>query len=157
MTDTIKRKILEQIEQTQHAFLGIINQAYENNLYQAMDDDGWTLAEVLIHMVEARTFFAGEINRIVTEGARTVGRTLDNERRLQTIEDHGRDSQTQIQQNLIASYQTVQDAINLIPGEQWDIEVTHVASGAQSLEKFVRTYIVGHDRIHVEQATAWQS
>ena len=152
MTIKTLTKALAALRQTQQDFLEIVDQATEEVLYRRPTEDSWTLAEVLAHMAEARQFFAGEIRKVLTTSQTKVGRMLDNPQRLQNIDDHGQDSLETIRQRLIDSHQAMIETLNELAEADLEKTVEHIAYGPLTLEAFIQRFLIGHDRIHVEQS-----
>ncbi|HEX9922145.1 MAG TPA: DinB family protein [Anaerolineae bacterium] len=146
--------LLDELRQTQEAFLAILNQANEEALYHRPAPDSWTLAEALVHIAEARRFFADETRKILAAPGAEVGRTVEDPHRLQNIEDHGRDTLADIHQAMIASHEVVMQALSGISDDDLQLKAEHVRLGPQTLAEVIQRFLVGHDRMHVEQATA---
>ena len=145
-------EVFTALRQTQQSFLEVVDQANDQVLYRRPAKDSWTLAEVLVHMAEARQFFTGEIHKILTTSQTKIGRLLDNPQRLQTIEDHGQDSLETIRQQLIDSHEAMLDMLNGLAETDLEKPVEHIAYGQLTLEAFIQRFLIGHDQVHVEQS-----
>ena len=89
--------IKTQLQESQAAFLDILDRADAAVLYQRSGDE-WTLAEVLVHMAEARTFYADAIGQLHANPGITIGRDLTHTGRTQTIIKRGNDNSAEIRQ-----------------------------------------------------------
>ena len=107
----------------------------------------------LIHISEARQFFAGEVQKILASPGAKVGRTVEDPHRLQTIANHGQDSPEEIRRRLIASYEMVTKALSQISADDLELECRHVYQGSFTLAEFLQRFIVGHDKMHVQQVS----
>ena len=54
---------------------------------------------------------------------------------------------------MIASHETVRQALPSISDDDLQLKVEHVRLGPQTLAEVIQLFLVGHDRLHVEQAT----
>ena len=154
MAEPTMAHLLDELRQTQEAFLDILNQANDEVLYHRPAPDSWTLAEALVHIAEARGFFAGETQKILTAPGAVFGRTTEDPHRLQNIEDHGRDTLADIRQAMIASHEAVMQALADVRDDDLQLKAEHVRLGPQTLAEVIQRFLVGHDRTHVEQARA---
>jgi uncharacterized damage-inducible protein DinB len=154
MTEPALSDVLANLHQTQQSFLEILSQASDEVLYHRPGDDDWILAEVLVHIAEARQFFAGETQKALATPGAGLGRTLDDPHRLKNVEEHGHDPPDAIRRKLIASHESLLESLAQVTDDDLQIEVEHINFGPQTLGEFIQRFMVGHDRIHVEQATA---
>ena len=145
--------MLNELAESQHAFLKLLGQANEQRLYQHPDDEGWTAAMALVHIAEARQFFAGEIQKILATPGVTVGRTMDDPHRLQTIADHGHASPADIRRKLTTSYEQIIKTLNGLSVADLTLNIEHVTLGPHTLAEFIQRFLVGHDRAHVQQVS----
>ena len=147
----------QALHRSQQAFLEMLNRVDDETLYRQIGEENWTLAETLVHMAEARQFFVGEIRKTLVAPEVIIGRTVENEARLKNIEVHGRDSLDTIRQRMVESHAAMVELLHEINEGQLAIQVEHVAYGPQSLAAFLQRFFVGHDQIHVQQATELMS
>jgi uncharacterized damage-inducible protein DinB len=146
-------EILAEVGQTQQDFLSILDQASEDVLYRRpADEEGWTLAEVLAHITEARQFWSNDIRRIQASPGLKVGRTADHPGRLQAVREHGQDSIAAFRNRFVTGYELVVETLKGVTEEDLQIKLEHISAGPQTLGEFIQRFIVGHDRVHVEQA-----
>jgi uncharacterized damage-inducible protein DinB len=145
-------EILDSLQHTQRAFLDILNQTNDAILYQRPDEDMWTLAEVLVHMAEAREFFANEVLKVLAKPGVTMGRTIEHPGRIQNVAEHGNDAAELIRSKIEASYKHLQSTLGAMTDEDLQTEGEHVKYGLQTLAEFIEHFIVEHDEIHVQQA-----
>lgn len=149
--------MLDDLDQTQRAFLDILGRANPSSLYHRPTEDGWTLAEILVHIAEAREFFAAETRKVLAEPGAKMGRTMDHPARIQNVKEHGGDSQEAIRQRLQKSYLTIVDALGGLSRADLQLEGDHVKYGRQTLAEFIQHFIVEHDQAHVRQARESQT
>ena len=142
---------LSELAQSQRNFLNLLDRADETALYQNADAEGWTPAMVMIHISEARGFFADELKTILASPGATVGRTIEDPHRLQTIADHGRDSPQEIRRRLETSHETVIDALSGVGDDDLTLTCQYVNRGSLTLAEFIQRLLVGHDKTHVQQ------
>jgi uncharacterized damage-inducible protein DinB len=146
-------EMLNDLRQTQQAFLDILSRVDEDSLYRSPAGDSWTLAEVLVHISEARQFFTGEVQKVLATPGVKVGRTLTHPGRLQNIEDHGSDSLDTIHHKLVTSHAQMVQSLEQMAEADLQIKGNHVKYGPQTLAEFIQHFIVEHDQAHVQQAT----
>lgn len=145
--------MLAEVSQTQQAFLSILDQASEDVLYHpSAEADGWTLAEVLAHITEARQFWCNDIRRIQASPGLKVGRTADHPGRLQAVREHGHDSIAAFRDRFVSGYELVVETLKGVTEADLQIGLEHISAGPQTLGEFIQRFIVGHDKAHVEQA-----
>jgi uncharacterized damage-inducible protein DinB len=154
MAEPTLAHLLDELRQTQEAFLDILSRANDEVLYHRPAPDSWTLAEALVHIGEARRFFAGETQKVLAAPGAKVGRTPEDPRRLQNIEDHGHDTLAEVRQEMIASHEAVIQALSGMSHDDLQLKGEHIRLGPHTLAEFIQRFLVGHDRMHVEQATA---
>lgn len=145
-------EMLTALRQTQQTFLELLGKVDETTLYSHSIEDSWTLAETLVHMAEARQFFAGETRRVVAAPGSKVGRTMEDEGRLSNISEHGSDPLEIIRQKLVTSHQSLLDLLSGMSDDDLQLECEHIKFGRQTLGELVQRFIVGHDQAHAEQA-----
>jgi len=150
--DNSTAEMLADLAQTQQAFIEIIDGVGDSTLYQRSADDDWTLAEVLVHIAEAREFFAAETRKVLAEPGVKMGRTMDHPGRIRNVKEHGGDSKEMIRQKLLSSYQSILDALEGFSDADLQVEGEHVRYGRQTLAEFIQHFIVEHDEAHVRQA-----
>lgn len=154
MSEPTLAGILENLNQTQQAFLGFLNQAKADILYRHPADEDWTPAIVLVHIAEARQFYTGEVQKVLATPGVPMGRTVEHPARLQNIENHGQDPIDDIRRRLITSHENLVKVLSQMSDEDLQIKGEHVVSGPQTLGAFIQRFLVEHDHIHVEQVKA---
>ena len=147
-------EIRNDLAETQQAFLDILDEANEEELYRQSADEDWSPAMVLAHISEARQFFANEVEKVLaTTPKGKVGRTMDDPHRLQTVENHGQDSVEELRRQLVTGYNKVIESLTKVTEEDLELECEHVTQGSFKLGAFMQRFFVGHDRAHVQQVT----
>lgn len=111
----------------------------------------WTMAENLVHMANARTFFVGETRRVLAEPGTRMGRTVDDVGRLQAIALHGGDSQAAIREAMQTTHATQMQLFNDLQPADLQVMGVHVKRGPQTLGAFVHHFLVEHNEAHVQQ------
>jgi len=145
-------ELRSNLQHSQADFLAILERADGRQLYQRPADEGWTLAEVLVHIAEARQFYAAETQKGLDKLNIPIGRHTDHPQRLQNITDHSRDEPAVIRQRLVESHQRILAVLDRMTETDLKEQVENVRLGPQTLAEFVGRFLVSHDQTHVEQA-----
>lgn len=69
-------EILADVQQSQQAFISSLAHVDDGRLYKRSSEQEWTVAENLVHISEARQFFANEVLRALSTPGAKVGRTI---------------------------------------------------------------------------------
>ena len=154
MAERLLVEMLNDLRLTQQDFLDILSRADEHILYRRPADGGWTLAETLAHITEARQFFSQETRRVRAAPGTKMGRTVEHPGRLQNIEDHGHDAPDALHRRLITSHEDMQTTLSEMTDVDLQITGEHVRYGPQTLAEFIQRFMVEHDQVHVQQAQA---
>ncbi|MBI5292917.1 MAG: DinB family protein [Chloroflexi bacterium] len=154
MTERNLADMMNDLRQTQQAFLGMLSRADHSLLYQRPADGSWTLAQVLVHVTEARRFFAAGTREVLATPGIQMGRTVDHPGRLQNIIEHAGDPPDAIRSRLITSHQDLLDTLQGMTTDDLQVMGGHVKHGPQSLREFIEHFVVEHDQAHVQQASA---
>ena len=156
--DTRKRTvagILEDLRQSQQAFLDLLEQIINDDIvYQRPTETDWTIATAIAHINEARSYYAAEVQKVLDNPGIKMGRTVEHEGRLQSINEGDQISFDDLQQGLITSHKRVVQILTGMRDDDLQLEGDHVVAGPQPLLDFIERFLVGHDQVHVEQATA---
>src|SRR6266852_5312425 len=75
-----------------------------SKLYLSPSENEWTIMQNLAHVIEFMPYWAGEIEKLVTEPGRNFGRTAQDGGRLRGISEHAKDSLASIKAALPGSY-----------------------------------------------------
>ena len=127
-------------------------------LYQSPPDDEWTIMQNLAHVVEFMPYWADEITKLVARPGQNFGRTMQDERRLQFIQDNEHDTLEQIRAQLPASYTHLQSALETLTDSDLALTGVHVRYGEKSLDWFIEDFVTKHLSDHVEQIRqAWEA
>jgi uncharacterized damage-inducible protein DinB len=146
--------MLAEMRESQQAFLTVLDSAEPSLLYARPDPEGWTLAEVLVHIAEARTFFADETAKVIETPGAVMGRTIDHPGRLQNVAENGQNPPDLMRHKLIASHQRVAELVATLSDAQLQITGEHAKYGTQTLGHFIQHFLVENDQAHVRQAQA---
>jgi uncharacterized damage-inducible protein DinB len=120
-------------------------------LYQHPGNDEWTLMESLAHIVEFMPYWADEIEKLVAEPGKNFGRTMQDERRLQAISNHGSDNLEQIRAALPGSYNRLNQVLSHLNDSDLALTGHHSRYGDQTLEWFIEEFVTTHLSNHLEQ------
>lgn len=144
--------MLADLRDSQQALLGILDTVDPTLLYTRPKPDGWILAEVLVHIAEARIFFAGETAKVLDTPGVAMGRTIADPGRLRNVEENGQNPRDLIRQKLLQSHQRVVELLETLSDAQLALTGEHVKYGTQTLGHFIQHFLVEHDQAHVRQA-----
>lgn len=147
-------EMLADIQQSQQVFLDSLSRVDDTRLYKRPSEQEWSMAENLVHISEARQFFASEVLRGLSTPGAKVGRTITDPVRVQNVLDHGSDAREIIAQKLVDSYDLVYHTLTQMRDDDLHRVVEHVKYGPQTLAEFIGHFIVEHDRAHVAQLRA---
>ena len=81
-----------------------------------------------------------------------MGRTVEHEDRLQSIEEGEERTFDELHEGLMASHQHMVQTLNAMHDDDLQREGVHIVVGPQSLLDFIERFMVNHDYIHAEQA-----
>ena len=144
--------MLADLRDSQQALLGVLDTIDPALLYTRPEPEGWTLAEALVHIAEARMFFAGETAKVLETPGVAVGRTMADPGRLRNVEENGQNPAEIIRQKLLQSHQRVVELLVTLSDAQLALTGEHVKYGTQTLGHFIQHFLVDHDQAHVRQA-----
>ena len=142
---------------TQQALLDMLDQADDKALYENHDQDNWSFAVMLSHLTEARGFFAGQAEQFIATPSGNVGRTLDEEHRVEAIQtaQKANTSRDELRRRLVDSYATVTRVLSGIKPDDLQLTCNHVRFGPMTLAEFLRRGTIDHDQAHVQQAQSF--
>ena len=147
--------IVADLRQSQRAFLDILDQIImDDMIYQRPGGAEWSIAVVLAHIIEARRYYAAEVQKVVDNPGIKMGRTVEHEDRLQSINAGDQLSFEALREELIASHQQMVETLTGIDDDDLQLEGDHVVAGPQTLLNFIERFMVTHDQTHVDQVTA---
>src|SRR6266568_1250094 len=122
-----------------------------SKLYQSPAENEWTIMQNLAHIVEFMPYWAGEIEKLMTTPGANFGRTIQDERRLRAISEHGLDSLEQIKAALPGSYARLEQVLSKLKDSDLALTGLHPRYGEKSLDSCIEDFVTGHLRGHVEQ------
>jgi hypothetical protein len=156
MPENTLSQMREKFRQTQTALLQMLDASDLAALHQPRDEEKWTLAIMLAHLTEARVFMRKQAEILRQNPGITVGRTLDNEQRLDAIihAQQTKISPEQLKLHLYGSYDAAVHLLNSLSDTDLQIPCNHVRFGPMTLGEFIQRSIIDHDQAHVEQARA---
>lgn len=148
--------VRQAIRETQRELLAALDQATPQTLYHRSGEGVWNLAEVLAHVANLRRFFIGQVLQVAAAPGSSMGRTLQDSARLAAVRDHGRDSAQALRDALVSSHAELMAGLDKLTDADLATVGQHVNPkfGRQTIEEFVRHFIVEHEQSHVRQARA---
>ena len=120
-------------------------------LYSTPVEGEWSIMQNLAHIVEFMSYWAGEIEKLVAQPGQNFGRTMQHEGRLQAIEQHGRDSLTQMKEALPQSYARLEEVLGKLKDSDLELTGKHSKYGEKSLAWFIEDFVTQHLINNVEQ------
>lgn len=123
-------------------------------LYQIPETGEWTIMQNLAHVVEFLPYWGDEISKLVAEPGKNFGRTMQQPRRLQEIEEHKLDTLEQIRDALPVSYAHLERVLNSLTDSDLDLTGVHVKYGERSLDWFIEEFVTRHMEDHQAQVHA---
>jgi DinB superfamily len=122
-----------------------------SKLYTSPAVNEWTIMQNLAHIVELMPYWAGEIEKLVTEPGRNFGRTQQDEGRLRGISEHEMDSLEEVKASLPGSYARLDEVLRSMKDSDLELTGRHIKYGEKPLGWFIEEFVTGHLRGHVEQ------
>lgn len=120
-------------------------------LYQPPVENEWTIMQNLAHIVEFMTYWAGEIEKLVSEPGSNFGRTPEDVGRLQGISEHEMASLNKIKEALPGSYQRLDEVLKKLKDSDLELTGKHVRYGEKPLNWLIEEFLTNHLKGHVEQ------
>lgn len=123
-------------------------------LYKIPETGEWTVMQNLAHIVEFMPYWGEEITKLLAEPGKNFGRTQQQPRRLQEIENHKLDKLEQIQAALPISYAQLENVLISLNDHDLDLTGVHTKFGEQSLDWFIEEFVTTHLESHQIQLQA---
>jgi hypothetical protein len=120
-------------------------------LYQSPAENEWTIMQNLAHIVEFMPYWAGEIEKVLTEPGCAFGRTHDDKGRLHGISEHEMDSLSKIKAALPGSYTRLDEVLGKLQDSDLKLTGKHVRYGEKTIDWLIDDLITTHLSGHVEQ------
>jgi DinB superfamily len=130
---------------------GPLAQLDASKLYQSPAENEWTIMQNLAHIVEFMPYWAGEIEKLLTEPGCEFGRTHDDLGRLQGISEHEMDSLSGIKAALPGSYTRLDGVLARLTDNDLELTGKHVRYGEKPLHWLIEEFVTAHLSGHVEQ------
>ena len=105
----------------------------------------------MAHISDGRTFYAGEVRRLIEIEGGAFGRPLTDEQRLETIEKGNTHPLPALEAGIQRSFETVLEALGQVKPANLNFLCKHPAYGQFTLGQLIERFLVGHDRVHVNQ------
>lgn len=150
----IRRSVQDSYSDLNALLSGPISALFSARLYQAPTEDEWSVMENLAHIVEFMPYWAGEVEKLVARPGQNFGRTMQDERRLAALRDHGRDTLVQAREALPGSYARLDEVLSGLRDSDLELTGRHVRYGERTLEWFINEFITEHLHNHVIQLRA---
>ena len=122
-----------------------------SKLYRSPAENEWTIMQNLAHIVEFMPYWAGEIEKLITEPDCEFGRTPDDVGRLQGISEHEMDSLSGIKAALPGSYARLDEVLGRLKDSDLKLTGKHVRYGEKSVDWLIEELVTNHLSGHVEQ------
>ena len=130
---------------------GQLAQIDASKLYQSSANNEWTIMQNLAHIVEFMPYWAGEIEKLLTEPGCEFGRTHEDVGRLQGISEHEMDSLSSIKAALPGSYARLDGVLGRLKDSDLQLTGKHVRYGEKPLDWLIDEFVTDHLSGHVEQ------
>ena len=116
-------------------------------------EDDWSAFQVLAHMSEVSSFFAGHLRTWKADPTATVGRTVEHEgRRAAVARARVKGlTATDLAEELRVSFAHLEAALELLGDADIQATTSNVKYGAEPLSAFLDRYVLGHKAAHVNQ------
>lgn len=150
MTGTAEEQIA-RIETTVDQLLGEIERLPADVLYREPTQGEWPVMSILAHLEELLPFWAQQAADMAASPDRTIGRNLDDPRRVVPIAEHGHDSLEAIVPRIRASLDECLATLRSIPSDRWQVVGQHLHRGPMTPEQVVEAFLCNHTREHAAQ------
>ncbi len=146
------RESVRNSDATLHQLIdGPLAQIDVSKLYQSSAKNEWTIMQNLAHIVEFMPYWAGEIEKLLTEPDCEFGRTHEDVGRLQGISEHEMDSLSSIKAALPGSYARLDGVLARLNDSDLELTGKHVRYGEKPLDWLIEEFVTNHLSGHVEQ------
>ncbi len=149
--DAIRRNVQASYNELNQFITEQLTSCDSDKLYQRPAEDEWTLMESLAHIDEFMPYWANEIEKLVATPGQNFGRTMQDERRLQAISQHGSDNLQHIRATLPNSYARLDQVLSHLKDSDLVLTGHHSRYGDQTLEWFIKDFVTDHLSNHLEQ------
>jgi hypothetical protein len=151
-----KIEAIRENVQTSYASLlqlidGPLAQISASKLYQSPAKDEWTIMQNLAHIVEFMPYWAGEIEKVLTEPGCVFGRTHEDSGRLRGISEHELDGLSKIKAALPRSYARLAEVLGKLKDSDLELTGKHVRYGEKPLHWLIEEFVTIHLSGHVDQ------
>jgi hypothetical protein len=146
--------IRASVRESQQELLKMFDEADDQALYQKHDQENWSFAVMLSHLTEARVYMTDHARRALTAPGANVGRSLDEEHRLDAIHaaQENRIPREELRLKLIESHAVMSKFLDSLTLDKLAIPINHARWGAGTLCDFIQRSLAEHDIAHIEQA-----
>ena len=146
------REHVRNSDATLHQLIdGPLAQIDISKLYRSPAENEWTIMQNLAHIVEFMPYWAGEIEKLLTEPGCEFGRTHEDVGRLQGISEHEMDSLSSIKAALPGSYARLDRVLARLKDSDLQLTGKHVRYGEKPLHWLIEEFVTTHLSGHVEQ------
>jgi len=99
-------------------------------------------------------FWASEGAGLAAEPGKQLGRSLDDPRRVEPIEEHGRDSLDAMVTRVRVALAECVGMLRAIPDEGWQVRGSHPRHPSISVYELIEIYVCSHATEHARQIHA---
>jgi hypothetical protein len=150
---TAEEKIA-RVQRTVDELLAEVERLPAEVVYREPAAGEWPVMSTLAHLAELLPFWAHEAAALAASPGSSVGRTLDDPRRVGPIAEHGHDSVAAIVPRIRAGLAECVSILREIPPDGWAAAGPHPSRGPMSAEQLVDAFIVRHADEHASQVRA---
>lgn len=142
------------VRRTVEELLGEIERLPDEVLYREPAAGEWPVMSTLAHLQELLPFWAREAGDLAASPGMPVGRSLEDPRRVEPIQEHAHDSLAAIIPRIRDALDACEATLRGIPEEGWKAVGQHIRSGPMSVEELVQSFVVRHADEHAKQIRA---
>jgi uncharacterized damage-inducible protein DinB len=142
---------IASVENTVQQLLSEIERLPADVLYREPVAGEWPVMSTLAHLAELLPFWAHEAANLAAAPGSSIGRELDDPRRVNPIQEHGHDSLADIVPSIRSALDECLTTLRAIPSDKWSAVGQHPHRGAMSVDDLVSAFLVNHVREHADQ------
>lgn len=115
------------------------------------DAENWVAREVAAHLSEFPLFFAADLARWQEDPDAVIGRTHENDQRLEAIDSAGSRSPDELAEACRTAFSRLAEQLRQLDDADLRAMTNNVRHGAEPLTSFLERYVIGHKAGHLEQ------
>lgn len=147
----IRQHVNQAYAELNNLLQGPVAAHYARKLYQTPTENEWTIMESLAHIIEFMPYWAHEVEKLVAHPGQNFGRTMQDEKRLTALREHGHDTLVQVSTALPESYAHLDAVLSRLQDSDLELTGQHVKFGERTLEWFIGEFITEHLHNHIVQ------